>query len=92
MRSLLAFVLLVGCVGSGGDEGDQRARCNELRKHVVDIRLQSVPVEDREAHRGAALDALDDDFASQCLQMSSERVSCGLRARDHTALLACGKQ
>jgi hypothetical protein len=82
---------------SCSSSNDQQKRCERLRDHVVELRLNGVttagaqgdPTRIMTAHRRALKHALGDGFIASCEGLSREQVECGIAASTHAALLAC---
>ena len=85
------LVLMIGCGSSDSDEVDRR-RCEQLRDHLVELRLKSVadPRVNLDAHRKALKQALGDSFVSSCeARTTSAELKCQLAAGDTQAAAAC---
>jgi hypothetical protein len=64
-------------------------KCMRLRDHLLDLRGEGLPEQDRAAHREALRQALG-GFVEECKSaMSSEQIECGLKSDDITASAAC---
>lgn len=88
----LVFTLLTfACAGD--DDSAERAPnppCEQLREHVISLRLATVHGNDREVHRGPMRDALGADFIRYCEEhYSSSELQCALAAADTAAAMAC---
>jgi len=81
------FLLVLICVGGCGTEDADEApppmtRCEQLREHLVDLRLAGVVSIDREAHRAAQLAAMGSDFLASCARLPDASITCALEAPD----------
>jgi len=91
MRTLLLTTLLVACNGDDGDVTPVRAPCEQLREHLIDLRLADVsPKIDKAAHREALRGAFGETFFSTCSQMSEDGRACALSATTLSDATACG--
>jgi hypothetical protein len=92
MRCVVLFVILtMGCATSN-DRGErpEPRRCEELRDHLVDLRLWEATGVDRAAHRDAMRDALGPAFVTGCTSAMTEiQVECALKAADVAAATVC---
>jgi hypothetical protein len=68
-----------------------RARCTQLRDHLVELRLRNTGMDvDVDAHRQAMKHALGDRFVASCEQgMSSSELKCALAAKELRAATSC---
>lgn len=85
------MVALGGC-GGGEERGGRDRRCEQLREHVVDLRLASVIDVDVDVakHRIAMVRALGDDFVTTCVdKLTNEQLECALTATDAQAVARC---
>lgn len=94
MRTLLSFSCLVSglavvSIGCGADEPSPRPRCEQLRDHLIDVRLANMDAADREAHRTTMRASLDGEFMAQCAKLPTTRVNCALAASDAAGVRAC---
>ncbi|HEX5076058.1 MAG TPA: hypothetical protein VFW03_22785, partial [Gemmatimonadaceae bacterium] len=76
------------CTGSSEGAGPTTAACQRLRDHVVDVRVAEIH-QDREAHRTALRTALGARFVTECLNQSSARFDCEMKAATIDGLRAC---
>lgn len=84
----LAIYMAYGC--GGGDPPELVAsQCEQLRDHVVELRLSTASGIDVAAHRKALHDALGADFLQGCSKMSDSQVKCALASRDSAAAVSC---
>jgi hypothetical protein len=85
----VVLLLLMAC--SATDEDSRRVKCERVRDHLVELRLQTAsPGVDVSGHRSAMKQALGHTFVDRCEQdLSAAQVTCVLRARDHFAASAC---
>lgn len=88
---VLSLVSL-GCGRGGAEAADVRRSgrdCEQLRQHLVELRLQSVTL-DRDSHRAVIEASLGETFISTCVEtMPRKQVRCGRAAKDAAALAAC---
>jgi len=93
VRGGMAFVIAMGCSTSDPDGPPEPRRCEQLRDHVVDLKIgdaKGVSASDLAQHREAMRDALGAAFLSTCTAKLSERqVACALGATDDAGLVAC---
>jgi len=94
MRALL--VALLSCGACSSTDTVDRAKCERLRNHVIDLRLQETKVltpAELAQHRAAMTQALGDSFISSCEKsMSLEQINCAMRASDlHAATNECSR-
>lgn len=88
---------LFACVlsGCGAEEDDVAARaqqCEQLRDHLVDLRLSASRSvgKDREEHREALKAALGDEFVDTCAKsISAGQAACVLGAQDSQVAGEC---
>jgi hypothetical protein len=66
-------------------------KCARLREHVLELRLEAIPEQDRAAHRQALSGALGNQFAEQCQSLTVKQVDCALAATDVVASVACSE-
>jgi hypothetical protein len=93
-----AFVLagalalyLSACSDTHSIEVD-RAHCEQLRDHMIDLRITSATAGvDVKAHRAAMKEALGERFVESCELLSPSELECSLRARDLASASACSK-
>ncbi|MDX2094206.1 MAG: hypothetical protein SFX73_40620 [Kofleriaceae bacterium] len=91
MRWLALFFVCFGCSGDDEDANTaRRSRCEQVRNHLVELRLASATNVDVAAHRTALRRALGDEFIARCeTSMSDAVVSCALAASDSAGAAAC---
>lgn len=87
----LLVVLLVACGGGAEAPAEvSQSPCEQVREHMIDLRLASAAKIDREAHREAMRRALGEDFLTSCREtMTDSEIRCVLEARDSLATVAC---
>lgn len=93
VRALLLICVVTACAASDPDDGN-RARCTQLRDHIVDLRLSDLPKDQAQSviasHREAMASALGEQFVTSCQQSAGKReLDCGLAARDVSAATRC---
>lgn len=91
MRSIMiVFALASASCGSGDETEAATARqCEQLRDHLVELRLQGTNL-DVAAHRAAIRQSLGDDFVGTCTaQMTRDQIRCALAASDAPDALEC---
>ena len=83
--------LFVAACSSGRTSGPSTEDCEELRDHMVDVRL-GANAPDVDQHRVAMAGALGTDFIDRCVSDRSEAyVSCALGASSSNELSACSR-
>jgi len=88
---LLGLLLVVGCGTEEEDSAPQPiTRCERLREHLVDLRLEGVESIDREAHRKAHIAAMGSEFLAACGTLQESTITCALEASDGASAAACG--
>jgi hypothetical protein len=88
--AILFGVWLLGCASSKDDDDVDKARCGELREHLIDLRLKGMTDADVAAHRTALQQAMGDDFIASCQRsVTSSQMKCTLGAVDSEAAEAC---
>ena len=88
-RLLVLFALSAACGSSEPSEPD-RATCERLRDHVVELRMYG---EDNPAHRKALNQALGEDFVTECRKNTSRaEIACAMAATDLEKLRSCAQR
>lgn len=98
----ILVILSVSCGSSSGDDSDRAAedgaaakRCNDLREHMIDLRLApsaNADGVDLAPHRLALRNALGQRFLDHCVAaMTPEQVECALGAKDSATVGACSQ-
>ena len=94
-RFIISFALgasaasLVSC--SSESDAVNRKECEQLRDHIVELRMQSVTA-DREEHRKAIRSAFGEDFIESCIESTpSNEIQCALASNDGDSLRACSE-
>lgn len=83
-----AFIFVGSCAGGPSPNPSQR-ECEQLRDHLIDLRMTDVTV-DQAQHRQALELAMGTTFVTQCAEsMSGADVRCAMSARAATELAAC---
>ena len=92
MRARVAVILwgLASC-GSRDEAGPSRARCEQLRDRIVELRLADVPPNDVAMHRQALVGALGERFVEDCQQLTAAEATCAFAAKDSASIAACSK-
>ncbi len=83
----LMFVALALVIGCDGDEDEPTPRltpCEQLRDHLIDLRLADAMHVDKDAHREALRTAMGADFLAGCSKLSDDAIRCSLEAPDST--------
>jgi predicted protein tyrosine phosphatase len=88
---LLVLLLVASCDGERDIESTELTRCEQLRDHLIDLRLADAVHVDKAAHREAMRTALGDDFAASCSKLRDDVIDCALGASDSTAAAACAR-
>jgi hypothetical protein len=97
---VLASMLAMGsaCLGEGPAkpaEPTVAELCEQFREHAIDLQLGDALADspDRESHRRALRDSLDDAWLAECAsQMSVAQVSCAITATDAESVAQCGNE
>lgn len=95
MREAVLVIVLVLVFGCGTEEANESpdptpaTRCEQLRMHLVDLRLAGVESIDKEAHRRVHVDAMGNDFLTACGAMPDATITCALEAPDSVSAAAC---
>jgi hypothetical protein len=89
-RFILVVLFISTFTGACASEapGPDRATCERLRDHLVDLRLFQLTA-DREAHRENLRRELGEQPISACLEATRDEVDCQLRAASLDALGGC---
>jgi hypothetical protein len=87
------MIVALACASSSCGTGDETAatnrQCEQLRDHVVELRLDGVTV-DAEKHRATLRRAIGDDFIEKCTaDLTRDQIRCGLGATDSKTALEC---
>lgn len=88
-RIMCVALLCIGCATSSEPEKQGTAACQQLREHVIDLRVAEIH-QDQEAHRTAIRQALGDNYLASCLDEPRERFDCERQAKDIDSLRNCG--
>ena len=91
MRSIMiVFALASASCGSGDETEAATARqCEQLRDHLVELRLQDASI-DGAKHRAAIRQSLGDGFIDTCTaQVTRDQIRCALAASDAPDALEC---
>lgn len=64
-------------------------KCARFREHVLDLRSEGLPVQDRAQHRSALAHALGEQFEDECKALSTKQIDCALAASDIVASAEC---
>jgi hypothetical protein len=93
MRRIIACVALLhcGCATDSGPTKPSTKACEQLRDHVVDLRVAELH-QDREAHRAALKQALGDHYVSSCVERPRARFDCEMKASSIDALRNCASE
>jgi len=95
VRGALIVTLLLSCADNSDNGAAEARRCEQLRDHLVEIRLADVHIAtgvDREAHRVAMKTALGGEFVASCTsKLTESQVNCALRATDTAGAAACSR-
>ena len=85
----MALAVLTGCDGDDEVATPRLSPCEQLREHLIDLRLADAMHVDKDAHREAMRDALGTDFLASCEKFGDETVACALAATDSSGAAAC---
>jgi len=86
----LALALTACSRGGDGESSSIERRCEQLRDHMVELRLGDPPPKDVEKHRKVLRRALGSGFITSCTStMNDDDITCALAARDLTAAAGC---
>jgi hypothetical protein len=90
MRVFFAAIVFVACTSSSDVEVNRKS-CERYLDHVVDLRLRDAnkSVAEIRQHRAAMKSALGEHFVASCEQLTSEQLTCALRATDSASAAAC---
>jgi hypothetical protein len=90
-RVMVAVLLVFGACASRDEDGRAPTKkCEQLRDHLVDLRLADAAGVDREAHRKVMRQAMGDEFIASCTSsLSSAQVKCALAAGDLKSAESC---
>src|SRR4051812_15487143 len=84
------FQLLAACHSGPADtDPADREQCEQLRSHVVDIRLADATGIDVRPHRETLQQALGEPFIADCMAMTYAQVKCALASTNLDASSAC---
>ncbi|MFN0252062.1 MAG: hypothetical protein ACKV2T_34620 [Kofleriaceae bacterium] len=89
MRTLLVMMMLVGCSGDEEDGVPRATPCENLREHLIDLRLATATNVDHKAHREVMQASLGSDFLASCAKLDEAVVTCALAAPDSQRAAAC---
>lgn len=85
---VVTFVAFSGCASESSEQSRAR-QCQQLREHLVDLRLAGARV-DVAAHRATITRALGDRFLSRCAtDLTDAQVQCALKASDPATAMEC---
>jgi hypothetical protein len=87
VRMLIASLLWAACGASEDDNVE--ARCERLRQHLIDLRVQSLPQQERVAHAAALSNALGTRFTGECKTMTRSQLDCALASRETADFSSC---
>lgn len=95
MSRVFAVALLLSVIGCDGERdepvsNEPSRRCEQVRDHLIDLRLTEAMGVDHDAHRAAMKAALGPDFVASCVTtLSRAQAICVLDARDRASADAC---
>ena len=92
LQDAIALLMLSGCLlvtGCMSNEEPLQRKCERLREHVVDLRVQGLPERDQRAHRAALSQALGDQFTDRCKTLTAAQVACALAANEVVVATEC---
>jgi hypothetical protein len=88
-RRLVSLLLVASCAASG-DSRASRQQCEQLRDHLIDVKLAAATGVDKAGHREAMRSALGADYVARCAEAVTDgELECALKASDDDALQAC---
>jgi hypothetical protein len=90
VRALTALGLLCSFSACSSSNEDVDGRCDQLKRHVIELRTRSLPDADRAAHAAALDSALAaTNFTSECKSFTAKQRDCALAMADATELTGC---
>lgn len=92
MRRVVVTVALIFACGDDRPDAKPETRCEQLREHLIDLRLADAMHVDKDAHREALRGSMGNEFLTSCAKLSDQVVACGLTASDSTTAAACERE
>ncbi|MGE0400904.1 MAG: hypothetical protein AB7T06_29605 [Kofleriaceae bacterium] len=90
MRKILLVLIIVAACGDNQDVSPRElTRCEQLREHLIDLRLATATNVDQDAHREVMRGALGTSFLDECAGMPEAERECALASTDTAAAAAC---
>ena len=89
-RNLVLLALLASC--GGDDDEDAVARktpCEQMRDHLIDLRLADAKHVDQAAHRDPMKQAMGSDLLASCATLGNSQINYVIDAADLTSASAC---
>ena len=85
-----AAITTVAChSGPRDDDPADRATCEQLRSHIVDLRFADATGIDVRPHREAMLQSLGEGFIADCSKMTIAQAKCAIAAPNVDAASEC---
>lgn len=92
-RVFVIAVIIASAACAQDPEELSAKRCQQLREHLVELRVKAAPaIEQQDAHRAALQQALGDSFVDACQKLPAADVVCALNAADSAAADACASR
>lgn len=89
-KYLVVLGLMASCGGDdGADAVPRETPCEQLRDHLIDLRLADAKHVDQAAHRDAMKQAMGGDFLASCAKLGSPQINCVIESADLTSASAC---
>lgn len=88
-RLAVTLVLVIAGCDDDRPEQPELTRCEQLREHLIDLRLEDAMHVDKDAHREALRTAMGADFDSSCSKLDDAAIRCALQAPDSATAAAC---
>lgn len=91
--AMLRILLLTAVACTGNESAPARTPCEQLRDHLIDLRLADAsPNIDKDAHRAAMRGAFDETFFTSCTQLTDQGRACAFAATTLADATACNTE